>query len=273
MLFTDPMPFAEAVNAAKVRSLLPTSGKTADLQRLGSEVKRRALFSATVETVTRLQSFRDGIDRLIDGDTDQATVRAELKQMLQKDGYLPDPEKAGGLQDLSSDKRLNLILETNVQTAQGLGWYQQGLDPAVLDEWPAQELYRAFSTGKQREWPERWQRAGGRFYDGRMIALKDDPVWKALGDPGLFPDALGNPYPPFAFNSGMDVQDISRDEAMSLGLIDADTQVSPDPIDMSQDLSSSAEIRDAALKDAVESSGLGFWENGVFHFDSTGGDS
>ena len=57
-----------------------------------------------------------------------------------------------------------------------------------------------------------------------MIALKDSPIWEALGNgAGGFRDTLGNPYPPFAYGSGMDWIGIDRDECISLGLIDGDT--------------------------------------------------
>jgi len=48
-----------------------------------------------------------------------------------------------------------------------------------------------------------------------MIALKDDDVWDQLGSSDFFPDGLDNPYPPFAFNSGMDVRDVIRSEPSS----------------------------------------------------------
>jgi hypothetical protein len=58
-----------------------------------------------------------------------------------------------------------------------------------------------------------------------MVALKNHPIWERLGDPALFDDGLGNPYEPFAFGSGMGTVDVSRDDAMGLGIIDRDTQV------------------------------------------------
>ena len=51
----------------------------------------------------------------------------------------------------------------------------------------------------------------GQIHGGRMIALKDDPVWLKISD-------FGHPHPPFAFGSGMDMVDISRVEAVELGL-------------------------------------------------------
>jgi hypothetical protein len=148
-------------------------------------------------------------------------------------GYQPDPDKRGTLQDLSSDRRINLVLETNAAVAQGEGWWLQGQDPAVLDAWPAQELYRAEGREKNRDWAARWRIAGQAsgsamgwtMDDGRMVALKNHPIWGRLGDGSLFADGLGNPWPPFAFGSGMDVRDVTRGEAVRLGLLEAGERV------------------------------------------------
>ena len=60
-----------------------------------------------------------------------------------------------------------------------------------------------------------------------MVALKSSPIWQALGDGvGGFKDTLGNPYPPFAYSSGMGWTDISRRECAELGL-DVDGAASP----------------------------------------------
>lgn len=270
MIFTAPRPFKEALNAQAVKTLLPTSGRTADLSRLESDIKRRALFSATVQSVAHLQKLDDVINGILTGQLDHASARLALKDLLAEQGYVPDPEDAGGLKDLSSDRRINLQLETNVDTARGYGWREQGMQADVLDEWPAQELYRAFGpsdASKQRDWAARWAEVGGQFFGGRMIALKTDPVWERLGDPGKFPDGLGNPYPPFAFNSGMDVRDIDRAEAEDLGLIDASTELFPQPLDLNADLAASPDVRAGWLKDALTETGLGqFDSKGVYHF-------
>lgn len=66
--------------------------------------------------------------------------------------------------------------------------------------------------------------AAGTPEDGRnddeYIALKSHEIWDNLGDSSLFDDALDTSYPPFAFNSGMGVEEINRDEAISVGVID-----------------------------------------------------
>lgn len=226
MLFTEPVPFAEAVQSRAVRELLPTEFRTSLLSELPTEIRERAFFSAGVTNAEFLQKASDQIDRLLtgskesEGGIDRAKARLELKQLLDSLGYQPAEGEEGTLTDLSSDDRLNLILDTNLQMAQGYGQWKQGQDPAILDQWPAQELIRVVDSKDKRDWGTRWAEAGGLFYAGRMIALKNDPIWVAISRFGL-------PYAPFDFNSGMDVADVDRDEAEALGLIDRDTQITP----------------------------------------------
>ena len=63
-------------------------------------------------------------------------------------------------------------------------------------------------------------RSGALGLHGRMAALKSSGIWRALGDgEGGFNDTLGNPYPPFAFRSGMWTVELDRGEAEELGLL------------------------------------------------------
>ena len=122
-------------------------------------------------------------------------------------------------------------------------------DPAAVAEYPALEharryerdVPRGFRLGKggallaepDQDWPSRWEAAGGTLTDdGRMVALKSDPIWQALGDgEGGYDDTLGNDFPPFAFNSGYGVYEIQRDEAIELGLMNEDDEAAPAKID------------------------------------------
>lgn len=268
MNFTNPLPFHEALDSAQVRSLLPTTGTHAQIAALDPAIKRRALWSATVTSVEHLQKIEDLRDGILSGRVGLDEARVQIKALLADQGYQPDPEQAGGLQDLSSTPRINLQLETNVDVARGAGWYEQGQDPVVLDAYPAQELVRFFGPddpSRQRDWAARWLKCGGQFYGERMIALKNDSIWRKLGDSSIFPDGLDNPYPPFAFNSGMDVVDVDRAEAQDLGLIDADTEVFPQSLDLNAELQATPDVRDAWLKQALTDSGVGtFNADGVF---------
>jgi hypothetical protein len=261
MLFAAPVPFAEALDARAVKQLLPTDLRTSLLAEIPAELRERAMFSAGVTNTEFLQSASDKIDALVAGTADRATQRAELKQLLAKLNYQPVAGEEGSLTDLSSDRRLNLILDQNLQQAQGYGRWKQGQDEAILDEWPAQELVRVIDAEEPRDWAARWSAAGGTFYAGRMIALKNDPIWTKIS-------RFGTPYAPFDFNSGMDVQDVDREEAMALGLIDRDTQLAPQSRDFNTDLQASPEVRSDALKDALGESlaGIAQFIGGVLRF-------
>ncbi len=209
------------------------------------------MFSAGVTNADFLPKASDRIDGMLTGLKEsgggigRAKARLQLRELLDSLGYRPADGEEGRLTDLSSDARLNLILDTNVQMAQGYGHFAEGQDSAILDQWPAQELIRVRDSRVPRDWPTRWADAGGQFFGGRMIALKSDPIWTDIS-------AFGLPYPPFDFNSGMDVQDVDRDEAMAIGLIDRDTEIAPQPRGFNADLQASPDVRDNALKSALQ---------------------
>jgi hypothetical protein len=245
MIFRTPMPFREAVDSRAVRTILPTDFRTRLLDEIPAKLRERAFFSAGVTNAEFLDRASSSVDDILSGQVDRATKRLELKKLLDSLQYRPAQGEEDTLTDLRSDDRLNLILDTNLQLAQGAGRHQQGQDPEILDQWPAQELVRVIDSKTKRDWAARWSAAGGEFYgNGRMIALKSDPVWAKISRFGL-------PYPPFDFNSGMDVQDVDRAEAMELGLIDRDTQIFPDDRGFNQDLQASPEIRSNALEKAL----------------------
>lgn len=247
MLFSAPVPFREALRSRAVKRIMPTHLSSAELEQLSVQLRERAMFSARVLNEQFLQRTSDAVASLLnpvlvtrpDGTTateglDLPTARLQLKELLREIGYVPTPEDAGTIKDLRTDGRLNLILETNTEMAQGYGWWAQGQDPDVLDQWPAQEMIRAVNSREKRPWLQRWRDAGGRVFpgrpkgysltdgaqEGRLVALKDDPIWEAIS-------RFGQPYPPFDFNSGIEVADVSRSDAIALGLIDRDTQVTP----------------------------------------------
>jgi hypothetical protein len=133
----------------------------------------------------------------------------------------------------------------------GYGQWVQGQDEAVLDQWPGQELYRAMEAEQPRPWAQIWSEAGGEIFDGRMIALKNDPIWTRISRFGL-------PYPPFDYGSRMDIRDVDRDTCIELGLIDRDTVIPPQTRDFNSDLKVSPQIRAASLRTVLEEDGYVF---------------
>lgn len=229
MTLSAPIPFRDALRLPGVQKTLPTNLTSAELMRIDAAIREQAFFSAQ----TLLEGYLDDVKKTVetmlnpvskDGRTegmDLATARLNAKESLRKLGYSPDPDKRGTIQDLSSDGRIELFLKTRVESAQGFGQWRQGQEAGVLDQFPAQELFRAEGREKPRDWITRWQGAGGRLFGGRMIALKNDPIWTEIS-------RFETPYPPFDWNSGMWVRDVDRDEAIQLGVMDETTVVAPE---------------------------------------------
>ena len=220
------------------RGVLPVDLSTEQWQGITQAVKERAIFSAHVTDARFLQQVKDTTARLVSPEfgaggelnapgeyVNPATARATLRDAMQSIGYEPAENGPAVPMAQLSDARLDLIIKTNRDLAWGFAEAKAGNTPEQLDAFPCWELVRAAPVAVPRDWPERWAAAGGEFYGGRMIARKDDDVWQSLGDgEGLDAhdgrDAIGNPYPPFAFNSEMWVTDVSRAEAEELGVIE-----------------------------------------------------
>jgi hypothetical protein len=152
-----------------------------------------------------IESF---VERYAAGKIDLGSARCDLGPALFNLGLRSDDEWIDTVLNLNSWLR---------SSWRDYDW--QRVNPVILNARPAQEFYRAYPRATHRDWLRRWTDAGGQICNGKMIALKDDPIWYALSDFQL-------PFPPFAPNSGMDVRDINRGTAMKLGLIDLNRRVS-----------------------------------------------
>jgi len=234
--FTTPIPLEDAVQSLGAKTPLGSALRSAELERLPVEIRERAFFSATVENERILAEMQRRIlqrvqlvrEQLANGESvtmDRGRFIAEMQDELDRLGYRPDPEKAGGLQDVSSAGRLGLIWDMQLAQAQGYAKWKTGQDKDLLKAAPAQELIRVESRRERRLWPTIWAAAGGKFYGepgpdypgapGRMIALKTDPIWTAIS-------RFGTPWPPFDWGSGMGLRNVRRREALELGVIKRD---------------------------------------------------
>ena len=212
-----------AADIQRIKDLLPTSLGSDELRSsIASDILRRSVFSARMESAHYLAKIREVCAQVSEGSINQATARARLLETLSQMGHSPLDD--GGLTNPASIRRLNLIVDTQRQMAASVSRIQTQT-PAVLERWPAWELTRLVGKAVPREdWPARWRNAGesigweGALKD-RFIALKTSPIWQALGDgAGGFRDTLGNPYPPFAYSSGMAWVAVDRETCERLGL-------------------------------------------------------
>lgn len=248
MTFDSPIPFSKALEILRQKNALPTDLSSADLKSLDVDIRRGSLFSARTLSADYLEETRTVVSGMADGSINEATGRQQLQHCLERLGYTPEhhfgtaadlkipPAEAGSLQDLASDSRIKLILQTQTRLANNVGFMTAGLSPIAMHQFPAYELVRIFprvhprgETDKPDDegWPDRWEQAGGELVEGRMIALKNDEIWENLGDSSLFDDGMDTDAPPYAYNSGMGLRQVDRDTCIELGLIDEDEDLKP----------------------------------------------
>lgn len=225
----DNDPILDALRAAQGRGDLPTAMSAADLRELGAQIRARSVFSARADNAHFVSRLKGLINQLTSGVVDRGEVRRVLGITLDElgytaaqgfpgsDGQVP-PAVEGTIQDLRSTRRLDLIARTQQELMAGAGQQRRGTQPERLSAFPAWELIRIRPSRVRRNWISRWQRAGGTLRNGRMVALKGDPIWGELGASGNFDDALDVDSPPFAYNSGMGWREVNAEEVGELGI-------------------------------------------------------
>lgn len=258
MEFDTPIPFREAVKQMAARNVMPTSLTSAELSQVNKEIMRTTFTSAQTTLEALLDAYKKGIESIINPAQvaregaeqmvtegfNPASLRAFVKEYLGSISYKPAEGEEGTIKDLSSDGRINLVIKTNTELAHGAGRFvQQNADQDVVDAWPGLELVRYEERAKERDWEQRWRIAAQVAGDpdaaaalelhGRMAALKSSGIWQALGDgAGGYDDVLGNPFPPFAFNSGMWTDEVDREDATKLGLLEEGEKAEPANFDL-----------------------------------------
>lgn len=230
-----------ALRIAQRRGILPTRLGTAELRGLAAGIRAGAVFSARTTSAIYLTRMKEVLDALTGGELDLPATRLALKEMLDALGYTPEggfpqepsgtvpPAVAGTLEDLRSDRRLNLILRTQEALMNGAAQKLRGTEEQAVRMFPAWELVRVDERRVPRDWPARWvlalenlDRPAEPVRDAqggiRLVAMKGDPIWAALGSSELFNDALDVDHPPFAFESGMGWRAVPAAEVEALGV-------------------------------------------------------
>lgn len=193
------------------------------------------------------QEDRGGSQTVTTG-LNQATTRNAIMDLLQKNSI-----------EATADQ-VDFTIKINTEIAQGAKNYVLSNDADTVEAYPGWELLRVydrdvprgFKVGAKGElievpeesWEARWRAAAAGLPDedaiigilettGRMIALKNSEIWQRLGDGvGGYNDTLGNPFPPFAFNSGFDVEERSDKECVELGLLSVNQKAEPAEINL-----------------------------------------
>ncbi len=200
-----------------LRKKLITSGLSSEeIDMVFTGLKRRALFSAKIESVRFLQEAQKQVADYLaanpnfDGAiTSRASAVSDIMAKAREEGI---DTGTGKLTDPGSVARAKVIVDTNADLARGYVGYVSGASKGARLAFPAQELIRVEERQSKRDWTGKWKANGGKIFGGRMIALKEDPIWTAIS-------RFGVPYPPFDYGSGMGAEDVDYDTCIQLGVI------------------------------------------------------
>lgn len=187
---------------------IDTSGlPSAYRESLPTEVNESVFFSAKCSDGRLLSAMKEYISKAAKGES--GYHRDDFIKRMRKALGLRPNEGGTMMEDISSERRLRLIYETQLGKLAGKTAYANAL--ALADVAPFQELRRVERRKEPRDWPSRWRDAGGSFYSGRMVAPLTDKIWTRISRFGL-------PYPPFDYNSGMGVRSLTAVEGAKLGV-------------------------------------------------------
>lgn len=201
----------------------PSAMHTAEWDLVPADIRARAFFMAGVTHLQTLIQFRKIAAEVAAGKLSPPEARRALREFLRELGYQAPEGKAGTIQDLSSRRRMDVVIDTNARMAAGWANYNRQLENTAQ---PGQRLVRVRQSRRPRNWAARWKEAAeavgweGVARGGQMVALLSSPIWRKLSRFGL-------PYPPYDFNSGMGVLPVRAKECQDLGLYDPET--TPDP--------------------------------------------
>lgn len=260
MQFVKPAPFKEALQKLGSRSPVAADLSSAEWSGVPVALRERAMFSAHVESVKFLQRVKDSVgdflgstrEQLVapDGEVTDALKMGNRAQFVDRmrelaiaEGMGPlDPEDAGTVRDITSEQRLGLIFDVQTQAATRYGDWKQGMDPNVLDEFPAQRFIREVGVEKPRQIHEQ--------NEGEVRLKSDLAYWLSLNNPA--DGGFGVPYGPWGFNSGMGVEDVDRAEAEELGLLEPGQKVEPVEQEFNDHLKASVTNLDPDLQDLLK---------------------
>jgi hypothetical protein len=242
-------PWKAAVDRFSEKTAVGSRLRSAEWADMPIALRERAFFSAGVDQARTLSAMREkvvqGLDQSRPGGIGMNRARfvADMRNLL---GAAPGD--SGSLTDITSTRRLNLIWDFQTADAHGFASQKADMDPDRLDAFPAYRLLRVESRRVPRDWYTRWGDAGAKVgwvgaSKTEMVALKTSPIWIALS-------RFGKPWPPFDYSSGMGLDDVDRDEAEALGLLDKNE----DPAARLQSLGDAAATTSQNWNDGLQAS-------------------
>lgn len=252
------MDFNEAIGHVLDKDQVPASWDSAHWALMEPEARIRAFFSAKVENARFLDraqgllfdymaKVRDDVTTPDGEKTTALRVAGRehfvklMRDFMVAEGMAKETDfkdmNQNDVQRLGSMSRLRLIFDTNVRQAYGYGQWKQGMTPEALKAFPAARLVRRRGVAEAR--PRHAANIG-------EVRPKTDLYWWASYQNSPEIGGFGVPWGPYGFNSGVDQQNVSREEAEALGV-----PLPPPPDDLpglNDGLQASTRKMDPALK-------------------------
>ncbi len=217
---------------------------SAQVEAMSRQFREQAAWIVGQDEAYIIDAYYRVAAQIAEGRLSPAEARRAVRDVLRAAGYQAD--EPGSLRDMQDGTaRQKLILDTNIKKAAGYAWHESVKGSLAF---PAQELVRYGERRVPRDWETRWKVAWqglppeerAKALPGpRMVALTDCAIWSAIS-------RWHDPYPPFDYNSGMDVEPVDYDEAAALGLVAAD-----DEDERHEDVEEEAAVREFAPETRV----------------------
>jgi len=251
MQFAKPIPFKEALAKLDSKTLITSGLTSSQWSDVPVALRERAFFSSQVESARFLQRGKDSITDFLEGNREtlengqialktgsRSEFVAQLQAFAVAEGMGPlDPKDAGTIKDITSQRRLELIFDTQVRQAHDYGYWQQGQDQDVLDAYPAQRFIRVMEVKEPRD--------GHAQFEGEVRLKSDLGFWNTLNQD------FGVPWGPWGWGCGHDVEDVDRAEAETLGLIQPGETVEGAEESFNEGLEASTEGLDGDLLQTI----------------------
>lgn len=167
---------------------------------------QETLIWSYAKLLAAIPQAKDWIKQIDNGTLNLRDGNKEIRETLKRTINLEDWQAPGFIWK---------AIDTNVSLLRRHRDYErreQHWDVGAMEFYPAFELRFFRREIPTRDWNAEWQKLGGKIYDGKLIARKDDPIWLAISD-------FGYPFEPFDFDQSVWLSDVSDQELAKHGLI------------------------------------------------------
>lgn len=242
MQLIQPTPFEEALQKLGLRSPIGSALSSSEWRDVPVQLRERAFFSSRIESARFLQRARDTLAAFLQNSREtlpngqpalkvgsRADFVKQMQDFLAREGV---ERTSGDVRDITSERRLSLIFNVQTQAAQDYGYRKQGMDPDVLNEFPAQRFIRVRDVKEPRLNHAQYE---------NQVYLKTDPIWARINAD------FGVPWGPWGWGCGHDVEDVDRAEAERLGLLKPEDVLTPPVESFNEDLRASVKSMEPDL--------------------------